>query len=299
MTELRLRSKITEEELNAKLGKQLLPSDIDVLMVGETRLLKPDGSVLCVYLPKAISPELRAQAYPILHSLRNSYTTNRGMASGSERIMGASARSYARSVDSAIAGSFEASGPKQYCRLTAWTGKETEQWKGLWPLLERIAELLRQHVPDRYAAQAKVASSTAPEWVIPGTPFTTVTINNTYATGVHQDKGDLDAGFSNVMCFRSGSFKGGNLVFPEYRVGVDLQDRDLLLMDAHSWHGNTEFDPVPKRQADGKLIGDPGFERISVVAYYRTKMATCGSAATEGERAAVYAENRNLAGVGE
>lgn len=299
MIEVRVRSKISDEELEQKVGKCLLTSDVNVLLTGPTRVLMPDGRPLCVYLPGAISSELRADAYPILHTLKNSYTSNRGLASGSERFKGASQRTYAKAVDSAIVGSFDAMGPKQYCRLTAWTGKETEAWRGLWPFLERIAELLAEHVPARHAAQAREAARTAPEWVIPGTPFTTVTVNNTYTTGVHQDKGDLDEGFSTLAVLRDGEFSGGWLCFPEYRVAVDMQDRDVLLMDAHAWHGNTLFDPAPERDLNGRLVGDPGFERISVVSYFRTAMTKCGSAEDEAARARAYAENRNAALVGE
>lgn len=62
---------------------------------------------------------------------------------------------------------------------------------------------------------------------------------------------------------------------------------------------NTEFDPVPQRLPGGQLDGDPGFERISVVAYYRTKLVDCGSADDEADRARIYAENRNAALLGE
>jgi hypothetical protein len=166
-------------------------------------------------------------------------------------------------------------------------------------LLQRIGELMAENAPDRYAAQARQAKETSPEWVIPGTPFTTVTVNNTYPTGVHQDKGDLDEGFSTLVTFRKGDYQGGWLCFPEYRIGVEMQDCDLLLMDAHAWHGNTQFVPEPERDMTGHLMGDPGFERISIVSYFRTNMTKCGSAEDEAERARVYAENRHGALVGE
>lgn len=299
MIELRARNRISAEEMSAKEAKMLKPSDISVMLTGPARVLKPDGKPLCVYLPGAISPELREQSYPTLHSLKGSYTSNRGYASGSERKESVGQRTYARLVDSAIAGAFEATGPKQYCRLTAWTGREMESWKGLWPLLGFIANALQEHVPERYAAQVREATRTSPDWVIPGTPFTTVTINNTYSTAVHTDKGDLDSGFSTLAVFRRGDFSGGWLCFPEYRVGVDMQDGDLLLMDAHDWHGNTPLEPEPERNVRGLLVGDPGFERISVVSYFRTKMTKCGDAKTEAERQEQYAENRNRALVGE
>jgi hypothetical protein len=78
-----------------------------------------------------------------------------------------------------------------------------------------------------------------------------------------------------------------------------MQDGDVLLMDAHEWHGNTVFDPDPPRNEHGRLLENPGFERISLVSYFRTNMVKCGTAQDEAERAQVLADNRNAALVGE
>ena len=61
-----------------------------------------------------------------------------------------------------------------------------------------------------------------PAWVIPGTPFTTATVNNTYAGAIHTDAGDLKAGFGVLVVLREGHYEGCETVFPEYGVGVDL-----------------------------------------------------------------------------
>lgn len=299
MEEFRARNKIHPDLMSQMVGKMLRPDDLSVKLTGPVRILKPDGTPLCVYLPGAISKELRDASFPTLHELQGSYTSNRGLASGAQRVKGVSKTTYARSVDSAIIGSFDRSARFDFCRLTAWTGAEMEKWQGLWPLLQEIARHLQEHVPERYAAQARAAQATAPEWVIPGTPFTTVTVNNTYATGVHTDKGDLDAGFSTIAVFKNGDYEGGTLCFPEYRVGVDLQDCDLILMDAHEWHGNIEFTPQPERDTNGRLLEDPGFERISIVTYFRTAMESCGSAKDEAERQVAFREQRQSALLGE
>lgn len=299
MVEFRLRNQLDPEALKARIGKILLPTDVDVMLTGPSRVLKPDGSLLCVYVPGAISDDLKKQSEDALDHLRGSYTNNRGMAAGGERIKGPSNRTYSRQVDSAIIGSFEAQGPKAFCRLTAWTRDELDKHRSLYPLFQRIGQLMAEHVPERYAVQAREAQATAPEWVIPGTPFTTITINHTWATAVHTDKGDLHDGFSTLVVFRKGEYKGGWLCFPEYRLAADLQDGDLILMDAHEWHGNTQFDPEPERRPDGQLIGDPGYERVSVVSYFRTNMVKCGSARDEAEKRRIVAENRQAALVGE
>jgi hypothetical protein len=299
LVELRLRTRVGDDELEEKIGKVLTEDDFNLVPTGDVKILKPDGKLLCIYRRNMIPPELREQAWPILHSLKNATTTNRGLAGGTPRVQGPGSRSYGKAVPSALLGAFEPQGPRKFCRLTAWTGEETEKYRELWPLLEFIGGRMLADSPDRYANQMAEVAKTHPDWVIPGTPFSTITVNNSYPTGVHQDSGDLDAGLSTLAVFREGSYSGGVLVFPEYRVGLDLRDSDLVLMDAHSWHGNTDFDPPVKRNMTGKVMEDPGFERISVVSYFRTKITTCDSAMSEGEKRRALAEHRASAAVGQ
>ena len=302
--ELRLRTKIPQEEMDSKVGKILTPDDVNIVLGGDhgrdVKVLQPSGQPLLVYRRGIIPSELRESTWPILHELKSETTTNRGLASGTPRVQGPGTRSYAKSVPSALLGGFEAQGPRKFCRLTAWTGRETEKYRILWPLLEFIGKRMETDAPERHAAQMAEVQRTHPDWVIPGTPFSTVTVNNTYPTGVHKDEGDLDQGISTLAVFRRGSYRGGWLCFPEFRVGVDMQDGDLLLMDAHQWHGNVDFDPPVKRTMTGKIEGgDPGFERISVVSYFRTKIVSCSSVADEAEKRRLLAEHRAAAAVGE
>lgn len=281
--ELRLRTKIQQEELDQKVGKILTDEDYNVLLTRATRVLKPDGSLLCVYRPRAFAPDTMAGFYDVLHSLKDQETTNRGLASGTERhkSMEGGTWTYSKPVASAIVGAMDPGTQRRYCRLTAWTGRHWPEYESLMPLFREIGARFAEEVPDRYAVQMNEVSQTPEDWVIEGTPFTTITVNNTYPTGVHTDRGDLAAGFSNLTVLRRGAYSGGRLVFPEFRVAVDMQDGDLLLMDAHEWHGNTFLD-----------LQSEDAERISIVAYYRAKMKNCGTADEEVERAMQYAEHR-------
>jgi hypothetical protein len=159
----------------------------------------------------------------------------------------------------------------------------------LHPLLRAVAAHLSEHVPARYHAQAQQAQLTDPAWVVPGTPFTTITVNNSYATGMHTDKGDLDAGFSTITTLRRGDYTGGRLVFPAYRAAVDMGHGDLILMDAHQWHGNTQIICACNKPMNG-ACETCGAERISMVAYYRTKLVACGSPAEETAKARAWTE---------
>lgn len=309
MVDLRLRTRIPDDELEEKKGKILTDEDYNILVTRDAFVRGPDGAPLAIFRKNAVPAELRDQAYPILHEFRNATTSNRGIASGSRRVSGGSQkRSYAREVPSAIVGAFDPSGPKAYCRLTSFTGTETEKMAELHPLLQFVGERMREEVADRWQAQMEYVERTQEDWVIPGTPFTTVTINNTWPTAVHTDKGDLDAGFSNLTVLRRGDYTGGVFCFPEFRIGFDLNDGDLILMDAHQWHGNTQ---IYCETCDEKLNGyhecADGFggegenkvERISVVAYYRTRMVECGTITDEAEKARVLNEQRANAAVGE
>jgi len=235
--------------------------------------LLPNGEPLCVYLPKAIPEELCDMAYPILHPIQTS-TDSRGYASGSQPTKDRNQSRY-REVKSTIIGNIEpmGGGRHPFCRTTAWTGRNTEPFKALYPLFEAIGSRFKEYVPHRYQKQMERVHNTEADWRIGNTPFSTMTVNNNYPTGVHTDKGDYEEGFSCLMSLRKGGYTGGYLVFPEYRVAVNMGQGDLILMDAHQWHGNTN---IIKHSDDA--------ERISLVLYYRTDMMFCGTMNAEAEK---------------
>tara|TARA_R110000824_G_scaffold146625_3_gene315637 strand:- start:345 stop:1253 length:909 start_codon:yes stop_codon:yes gene_type:complete len=275
LVEIRLRSKISDEELEDKVGKILTEKDYNVLLTGASKVVKPDGKLLCIYLPQSIPQKLNDLAYPVLHEIQGT-TDNRGLASGSKRVQRDGSRySRANSIKSSLIGYFERQGGRfPFCRTTAWTGSNAEKFREIFPLFKHLESEFKQYVPDRYARQKRRAEATEPEWVIGDMPWTTVTVNNTYPTGVHKDQGDLDEGFSNLAVLRRGDYVGGHLAFPRYRTAVNMQDGDLILMDAHEWHGNTQM-----------RLDSEDAERISLVLYYRTNMITCGTAEEEIEHA--------------
>jgi hypothetical protein len=97
-----------------------------------------------------------------------------------------------------------------------------------------------------------------------------VTVNRNFQTAVHKDAGDLHAGFGVMSCLRNDKYDGGYLCFPEYRVAVNYGSGSLCLADVHEWHGNT---PLKNLRI--------GYERITLVFYYREHMINCRSAKEE------------------
>jgi hypothetical protein len=280
MIEARLRTKIPASELEQKKGKIVTDGDYNLLLTRAARLLKPNGQPLAVYLPGAVRDDLDL-AYGSLQRVKVQ-TDNRGLASGTIRAKAGGNRTRSARVHSAILGGIDGPPRAPECRLTHYTRQHMDRWQSIFPLLQAISGQFERHVPERYAAQRDYCDRTEEEWVVPGTVFTTVTVNNSYSTGVHTDKGDLDAGFSTIAVGRKGDWTGGVLVFPEYRVGVSLGHGDLILMDAHEWHGNTAMVCCPEKPLSGPCPAC-GSERISVVSYYRTKIESCDT--PEGEEA--------------
>ena len=273
LTELRVRTRAPKAELDKKVGKILTEKDVSVLLTGPTRVVGPNGAPLIIFLPRVTSYALADTHYPALHAIQDN-TDNRGHASGSRRIK-VHRQNRANRVKSTIIRNFDPAGGRfPYCRTTAWTGKNTEQFRSMYPLFQHIAKQMQRHVPQRYAAQMEMVKRTHPDWRVADTPYTTMTVNNTYPTGVHVDKGDLDEGFSCLAVWRRGDYSGGCLAFPEWRVAIDLHEGDLVLMDAHQWHGNTAME-----------LHSEDAERISLVLYYRTKLAACGSGESERVKA--------------
>jgi hypothetical protein len=288
--QLRIKEGAAPAEMEKVKGKIITDDHYNVLLTGPTIVRKPSGALLCIYLPGVLT-EVMDSVYPVLTKVRM-ITDNRGLAAGAARVKAGQTRTRTKQVMSGVMGSMDPVGSMQFCRLTAYTAKNLEQWDALKPLWQAMSEQFAEHVPDRFKTQAEFASRTQPDWIIEGTPYTTITINNSYATGVHTDSGDLDEGFSNLAVCRRGNYSGGRLVFPQFHVAADLQHGDMILMDAHEWHGNTAIQCECGAPLDNGPCKVCHAERISVVAYFRTKMTTCGTYMEETEKKAAYGARR-------
>lgn len=284
MLSLQLRAEVNDKSVQALLGKSADKKDYSVSLTNDVSVFKANGQRLITLLRGAIPEDEAESAYPFLHWLRHYRTMNRGKYSGKERFKKLkgdgtiSNTNHAQPVRSAIAGFFDRYPRFPYCRETAFVTEKPEEWGACLPLIQRAGDLFKLHVADRYKAQLDAAKKTHPAYIIKGTPFTTVTINNCVAGGYHTDAGDYGPGFGVIAVLRRGNYKGCELVFPKYRCAVDLQDRDVILFDPHEVHGNVPF--ADQEGEEGK-----DWERISMVFYFRAKMLECLSPEEELARA--------------
>jgi hypothetical protein len=185
------------------------------------------------------------------------------------------ATTYANSVHSGIAGWFDRYPRIPYGRATSYTRDHLEKFKLSYPFLQYLSKGFEQLLPWRYENQMAAARKIDPGYLVPGTPFTTITVNKSFRTACHFDAGDLNSGLSNLLTLsNNGNYKGCYLVAPEYRVAVNPRPGDLLLINNHEvMHGNTQIE----------LLDDEA-ERISLVCYFREKMMELGSKEYEDTR---------------
>lgn len=194
-----------------------------------------------------------------------------------------STTTYGSAVNSGIAGWFDRYPRIPYGRATSYTRDNPEKFAMAYPFLQTLAKGFKDLLPWRYNNQMEAAKKLDPRFLVPGTPFTTITVNKTFRTAAHYDAGDLNSGLSNLLTLSNdGKYTGGYLIAPEYRVAVNVRPGDLLLINNHEvMHGNTE------------IKCDEGSERVSLVCYFREKMLDLGSFEYEDTRYN-FVESRRL-----
>jgi hypothetical protein len=191
---------------------------------------------------------------------------------------------YANPVFSGIAGWFDRYPRIPYGRSTSYTQHNYDKFKMGFPFLQTLNDGFKDLLPWRWGNQKAAADKIDQKFLVPGTVFTTITVNKTFRTACHRDAGDFSDGLSNLLVLsNNGNYSGGYLVFPEYRVAVNVRPGDLLLVNNHEIiHGNT---PI--------VMHDDVAERISLVCYLRENMLQLGEYDYENLRYQ-FVESRRL-----
>jgi hypothetical protein len=182
---------------------------------------------------------------------------------------------YANVVNSGIAGWYDRYPRINWGRPTTYTRDNKEKFEKSYPFLRSLAKAFQELLPRRYSNQLKAANSIDQKFVVPGTPFTTITVNKNFRTAAHVDPANMEDGFAN-LCVMSNNdkFSGGYLVFPDIGYAVNVRPRDLLLVgNQQGVHGNTEL-----------VLEDPLAERLSIIAFFHEGMLRLGSYEYEDSR---------------
>lgn len=144
------------------------------------------------------------------------------------------------------------------CRMTALYKRHERFFnQDTLPLLRYISKQFAYWCPQHYKRQMDFVKSINPHMVLTDTCYTTITVNLDFRTHAHRDTGDYHSGLGNLTVFQkegTQKFSGGEFLLPEYQIGFNMQEGDLLFVDVHQIHCNN-----PIR----------GKGRISLVCYAR------------------------------
>ena len=183
---------------------------------------------------------------------------------------------YANPVNSGIAGWYDRYPRIPYGPATSYTEKNFEKFKKSYPYLKELSKAFSELLPWRYGNQKAAADKIDPRFLVPDTPFSTITVNRNFRTAAHYDPANMENGFANICVFSNipEGYRGAYLVFPEIGYAVDVRPGDLLFVNNMAGlHGNTEL-----------FLDDPAAERISIIAFFHEGMLTLGSKEYEDAR---------------
>lgn len=229
-------------------------------------------------LKNAIPRDLVGNAWSVLEKY-SATTDNRGTASGMKAVPrtrkdGTKGKRTevpdGWEVKSGVMGFFERIPAMPWCRACSFNRDHPDRFGKILPMLQFVSEKFKEHCPEKYAAQKAFVDRTHPDFLIPGTVYTTITVNKNFRTACHLDAGDLPQGISGMLVIRQGKWNGANLVLPDFRRAVKLDTGDLIFFDPHEFHGNTQLTALTEN-----------YQRCSIVLYYREKIQHCLSAEEE------------------
>jgi hypothetical protein len=263
---MKVAKKKTDEEMKRLENTFIKPSQIDTILREDATVYTEDGKLLLLFRKKKLTGG--QTFYDVIADYTKKHpSTSRGNSTGSNvKLIGSNP-----SVKTTITGYFDKWSPIQKylfkqqgmaipleVRETAFVAEHPEKFQKMIPFIEQIDRLYKKYLPTYYEKQYKKAKET--HFKIADTSFTTITTNINFQTTIHKDKGDDEEGFGNLAVIEKGKYTGGETCFPQYGIGVDVREGDLLLMDVHQWHANL---PI-------KLEKDA--ERMAVVCYLRKRI---------------------------
>jgi hypothetical protein len=261
---------MSDEALKKYEGKFLEDSDFLFVLKHDADVYDEDGKLILTFRKRVLPQKHIDDAYNAIKEFMTTVTTDRGIASGSNKGLGTGGK---KPVMSNIIGYFDRWGisqraifkkagmkPPTRCRFTKFTAQFPDKWHKVVPLIQDIDKQYKRLVPKAHANQFAAAKTTP--FHITNTSFSTVTTNLNFRTAAHHDSGDWDQGFGNLVVIEKGKpYSGANTGFPQYGIAVDCRQGDFLGMDVRRLHGNSPMIPT-----------DDTSQRISLVCYLRQKI---------------------------
>jgi hypothetical protein len=258
---------MSDDAISNLKGTFVKKSQISLIINSDADVYTNDNKLLLKFRKNKLPMNQVDKFYDnVIHYARNNYTSNRGSASGTRK--NANMKTNAK-VASNVIGYMDTFSPQQKFllkkqnRTVKYNVRECrfnmlypEKYKELIPLVQSIDKYYKKLIPAQFEKQYRKAKQT--HFKISNTSFTTITTNVNFRTTMHQDKGDDAEGFGNLTVIERGKYKGAETCLPQYGIGVNVRNGDVLFMDVHEWHGNLPMIPESKDAT-----------RLSIVCYLR------------------------------
>ena len=169
---------------------------------------------------------------------------------------------------------------REGCRACGGAGEAPGAHQGIVAAGEHLTNEFMELLPMVAAADRDTARAIAPDWLIPGTPWTSGVLNDTSPLPYHYDRNNLTPIWSAMVTARR-NVAGGHLHIPELDLTLECRDGDVIYFPGwHFMHGVT---PMHRTAPDGY--------RFTAVFYAVAGMADCLPPAEETTRAR---RNRSL-----
>lgn len=163
-----------------------------------------------------------------------------------------------------------------YCSAAGLAREDAETHRVLCDFAVELEAMYESRLPSVFAVHAeKARKRIAQDWKLSDQhTFTSGNANRNNAIRYHFDTGNISGVCSAMIVLRSGGATGGELILPEYDIGLYLDDGDVLFFDGQGiLHGVTPIElPTPESY------------RTSLVYYTLDQMWKCLTGDEEIER---------------
>jgi hypothetical protein len=232
------------EAASKLVGQFAASSHIDQTIDADTTVFTPTGEIIAVFLTQRIESSLYKPAYRSWKKVHDS-PSNRATAMGTRsmaRIRTDGTLSEQRRVPKRVLEiAQERQGVLGYVKghRTPLTERHPDWLSRNKRLIKRVDRRYEKYMSDVHAYQQAAIEKT-PHCRLFDTVFTTIYLARNFRTAYHRDSGNLRGALTALLPM--GSFSGGELVFPRWRIAVALKPGDLLLFDPQQIHGNLPFE---------------------------------------------------------
>ena len=234
------------------LGELAAPTHFDGPAIdSSTLVLAPDGTIKALLLTKRVGQELCDQTYEVAMTVddlldkRPTAVGSKGMArvkkDGHRGTFKVTPQPVMEILDrngtregllGAMAGT--AGRPPRNSKLTDDRPELLDQLRGV---RRRIDHLHSTYLPTPYSYQRAIVKE-APEFRLGHSAYSSVYIVKHLRSGYHRDTQNLHGALSALLPL--GSFTGGGLVLPRWRIAFSFKPGDVLFFDPQELHGNLE-----------------------------------------------------------